>query len=270
LAHLGEGAVHVVDLQTLEAEQLAEDVEDVRGLALAPDRGLVYASATGTNELVGVDATSGEEQLRVTTGEFPDGMAYDPAHGVVVVSAKTIGEAAVHDAETGELMRSVPIGDEIGNVLYDQGSGEIYAAAVPDALVRLDPASGEQTSRVDLDACEGAHGVVIETEARLAVVACEANATVVVVDLERELQIDHLPVGDGPDVLALDPALDRMYVAAESGDVSVIDLDPSGSEVLGTDHLADGAHSVSVDPQTHRVFFPLEEGPTPRVYEPTD
>jgi hypothetical protein len=67
-------------------------------------------------------------------------------------------------------------------------------------------------------------------------------------------------VGDGPDVLAYDPPAHRLYVAAESGWVTILDLHDSQLAVVGNDHLADGAHVVAVDPNTHRSYYPIPAG----------
>jgi DNA-binding beta-propeller fold protein YncE len=56
-------------------------------------------------------------------------------------------------------------------------------------------------------------------------VGCESNATMVTVDLADRAVIDRQAVGDTPDVLAYDPAIHRVYVAAESGWVNVFDTD---------------------------------------------
>jgi len=65
-------------------------------------------------------------------------------------------------------------------------------------------------------------------------------------------------VGDGPDVLALDPSLHRLYVASESGTLAVLD---AGTRVrrLTMGNAGPNAHSVSADPATHLVYLPLTD-----------
>src|SRR5260370_238765 len=65
-----------------------------------------------------------------------------------------------------------------------------------------------------------------------------------------------LPVGSDPDVLAFDPELKRLYVAAESGVVAVFEEQDGALAQLGW-YRAPKAHSVAVDPATHRVYLPL-------------
>ncbi|WP_298800958.1 hypothetical protein [Pseudonocardia sp. 73-21] len=52
----------------------------------------------------------------------------------------------------------------------------------------------------------------------------------------------------------------RLYVAAESGWVSLLELHDRRLSVVGSDHLADGAHVVAVDELTHHSFYPLPAG----------
>jgi len=65
------------------------------------------------------------------------------------------------------------------------------------------------------------------------------------------------PVGDGPDVLAFDPGWHRLYVASESGIVSIFDERGPELQPVG-EYRAPHAHSVAVDPHTHRVYLPLD------------
>src|SRR5262245_62971387 len=100
-------------------------------------------------------------------------------------------------------------------------------------------------------------------------VGCEANATMVTVDLTGRAVIDHHGVGETPDVLAYDPGAGRVYVAAESGWVGIFDHDRGRLTLLGSAHLADGAHSVALDPTTHHSYFPIPKGAngSPELWE---
>lgn len=77
-------------------------------------------------------------------------------------------------------------------------------------------------------------------------------------------------VGEDPDVLAFDPGLSRLYVSAESGTVTVLQESKHDLRELGQFHMSH-AHTVSVDPKTHLVYFPLENvdgHPSLRIMKP--
>ena len=80
-------------------------------------------------------------------------------------------------------------------------------------------------------------------------------------------------VGGGPDVLAFDTSLRRLYVAAESGEVAVFAAGTGRLTKLGQALLGPRAHTVAVDSRPHLVYFPLETGsagaPELRIMAPT-
>jgi DNA-binding beta-propeller fold protein YncE len=126
--------------------------------------------------------------------------------------------------------------------------------------------------RYPLPGAEGNHGLLIEPTRRLAFIACEGNARLLVLDLRtKEVVSSHL-VGAAPDVLAFDPDLAMLYVASESGVLSVFKVADREITKVGESRVAPRAHSVAVAPDTHRVYLPLEnvdKHPVLRVMEPT-
>jgi len=81
-------------------------------------------------------------------------------------------------------------------------------------------------------------------------------------------------VGSDPDVLAFDSSLRRLYVARESGTVTIFsETDGQKLEIVGNAFFAPKAHTVAVDSTRHKVYFPLENvdgKPVLRVVSPTD
>jgi DNA-binding beta-propeller fold protein YncE len=101
------------------------------------------------------------------------------------------------------------------------------------------------------------HGLLIDPDRRLAFIACEQDAKLLTVDL-RTMNVTGInQVGDDPDVLAFDPVWRRLYVASESGVVSVFDERNRSLRPIG-EIRAPNAHSVAVDPASHRIYLPLK------------
>jgi len=273
IAHLGASQLDVVDLDQRTTVGAVQHVADVHGVRAAPDLGVVYASATGTDEIIALDATTLQMRFRAPAGDFPDGLTYDPANARVFVSNKNSGTITALDAHTGQPAQTIKLSRETGNVAYDPVDPSVFAAVrPPDELVRVDPSNGAISARTRLRGCSGAHGVYLEESMRLAFVACERNSRLAVVDLTTMTQRSLAKVGEGPDVLAYDAELQRLYVAAESGVVTIFQIRASSLVQLGRARLAPHAHSVAVDQATHDVFFPLQDvngHPVVRVMHPT-
>jgi DNA-binding beta-propeller fold protein YncE len=253
IAHLGAGSLVVYDVRTSRVLGEVHGVAGAHGVLAVPSLGRVYATATDTQELVGIRGLSVVSRTRV--GGYPDGLAYDPVRKRIFVSDKTGGAVVVVDRR-GRLVRKVRFGGEAGNVKYDEGAKRMLVAeAGREQLVSIGAKSLRVVARTPLPGCDGAHGLQLDVPRRLAFVACENNAKLLVVDLKARRVTQTLTVGDGPDVLALDPSLHRLYVASESGVVSVFETGQKLVE-LGQGLLAPGAHSVAVAPPY--VYFPLE------------
>jgi hypothetical protein len=81
-----------------------------------------------------------------------------------------------------------------------------------------------------------------------------------------------VPVGNDPDVLAFDPGLKLLYVAAESGHVTILRENEKALVTVAT-LVMPHAHTVCVDPETHLVYFPLQNidgHPVLRIMAPSE
>src|SRR5207237_1237318 len=79
-------------------------------------------------------------------------------------------------------------------------------------------------ARYPLTGCKGSHGLLIDSENRLAFAACEENSKLVVFDLQTKKATATLSVGADPDVLAFDSGLHRLYVSAASGNITLFSV----------------------------------------------
>ena len=262
VAHMNDASVVVLNLADGSVAKVLPGIPKPRGIVIGDERIFVTSSPTS---LVIVDAATLGEIARVPTGNGPDGVAYDPADKIVGVSDQRDGAVSlIGNMGSGQRFQ-VPLGKETGNVVYDAGRGVFWAAVVnskgPDQLVEVDPRESKVMARIDLPGCNGAHGVRIHPNGQSALVACEDGDALARVDLEGAHAIATAPTGSGPDVLSVDPGLGFVYVGAESGDIVVFDIGKPALAEIDREHVGDHAHSVAVDPATHRVFFPLLEGP---------
>jgi DNA-binding beta-propeller fold protein YncE len=265
VAHLGGSEVVVLDLDKASVVDRVAKIDSVHGVLAPSGFGMWFATATGSNQLAAFDPSTNAELWRVRVGAFPDGIGFDAASGTVAVSNKTDGSISimdVNDAETrgvAPTVRTVVVGSEVGNVVSDPTTQTFLAAtADPSTLVRVDTNATIQRT-ISLTGCSGAHGVGVNDADRVAVIACENDDAVVVVDLVTFKQVATLPVGSGPDVIAVDPGLHCMYVAAESGDTTILATSPGTASIIGSVDVGPNAHTVAVDTVSHLVYFALHD-----------
>jgi hypothetical protein len=76
-----------------------------------------------------------------------------------------------------------------------------------------------------------------------------------VFDLQSHRVITSLKIGGGPDSVAFDGTLHRIYSAGKSGQLTVIQQDgPGAYRILDEIRTHYGAHTLALDPVSHRVF----------------
>ncbi|KZM27993.1 hypothetical protein ST47_g864 [Ascochyta rabiei] len=239
IAHLGASEVIEVDIHTQQVVRTIPNLSQAHGVLVVPEPRRVYAP----------------------TGDYPDGIAYDPTRGAVWTTNESGGTETVVDAVTAQVRGSVDLGGDVGNVAYDPVSDQMLVAVQGKGdLAALDPGTLAVTRRLPLPGCRGGHGLALDPPARLAFVACEDNAALLTVDLATWQVTGTNTVGKQPDVLAYDQGAQRLYVAAESGTVSVFDHKDGNLAAVGSGHLADEAHVVALDPNTHHTYFPVPAG----------
>jgi DNA-binding beta-propeller fold protein YncE len=261
VAHMGAGELVEVDAHAHTVVRTLGDLPDVHGVMVVPDKHRVYATATGRNQMVAIDEDSGAVVFIAATDTYPDGLAYDPVRNTVWASNEHAGSETVIDADTGSVRGTVPLGGEAGNVVYDPPADRMVVAVQGRGSVAvIDPASFAITDWIPTPGCDQPHGQALDTATQVTFVGCEGNATMVSVGLPGRKVIDHQSVGESPDVLVYDAGAHRVYLAAESGWVGVFDHSGGHLTSRGSAHLADGAHSLALDPATHHSYFPIPKG----------
>jgi DNA-binding beta-propeller fold protein YncE len=275
VAHMNDDAVLILDLRDGSVRKRLTGIPTPRGVAVADDVGRIFVTST-PGHLVVIDNQSLTELTRVATGTAPDGVAWDPIDKIVGVSDQGDGALSlIAGAGTGPRTQ-VPLGVETGNVVFDAARGQFWITVVtsspPDQVVEVDPRTATVTTRVGLPGCRGAHGLRLHPDGKSAFIACEQNDVLARTDLGGVPTISTASTGSGPDVLAIDPGLGWLYVAAESGDLTVFDINKPGIALIGHDAPGNNAHTVATDAVSHRVFFPLPSGsrgtPVLRIMRP--
>ena len=273
IAHLGDDSVIAFDTKRDRVAATIPGTNSVRGVLVVPKLHRVYAAAAGTSEVVVIDEDTDAIIARVTAGDV-DGLAYDPQTQQLFVSDEGGSTDAVIDVRTNRLKTHIALGGEAGNTQYDDRSHHIFVAVqTRDELAEIDPQSLAIVRRYALPGCSHAHGLQLDSANRYAYVACQVNSAVVRLDLRTGKVDASASVGLGPDVLAMDYGLGRLYIAAESGIVTIFDTNDRGFRKIAQAFFAPNAHVVGIDQHSHRVYFPLRDiggRPILRVAIPED
>jgi DNA-binding beta-propeller fold protein YncE len=278
ISKMAGGQLLVFDLDHNKLIAQLDGFPNITGVLVVPDLRKLYASVPGSGivgsvfvglGMAGLSRGRGEiavlatpslkERARLPGGVFPDGIAYDPKDHRIFVSDELGSAITVIDARVDTFVRRIATGGEVGNVRYDPATDRIYVPVQShNELIALDQARGIVVARHTLSGCEHPHGFIVAPEGALGYVACDENDKLVTVDLASEHVLNIQPLAHDPDVLAIDSGAHRLYVATEPGNLSTFDIAiPNAPKALGDVFIGKDAHTVAVDPVTHRLYFAL-------------
>ena len=274
IAHLGSDFMTVFDVNKQTIVGDVKDLKRVHGVLAVPELHRVYASATGSNELAVIDDNTLQVVARAPAGDYPDGVAYATKANKICVSDLHGKTDTVIDAKTNVRLTTIALGGGAGNTQYDSVPEHIFVTVHgQNQLAEIDSNTDQVIGRYPLGGCSEPHGLLIDSDHRLAFVACEENAKLTVFDLAAKKMTAIHSIGADPDVLAFDKGFARLYVSAESGIITIFDERGRNLEKVAEGLFAANAHSVAVDNRTHRVYFPLQNvggKPVLRIAQPSD
>lgn len=271
LSHMNAGKLVIFDTKSKKVLANLPDYKTVTGVLAVPEEGKFYGSAAGTHEVVVADIKTNAGLARVKGADFPDGIAYAPKQRRIFVSDESGGIDLVIDGRTNKPLGTISLGGEAGNTHFDGTTGKIWVAVqTKNEMVEIDPETLKVTGHHPLPGSDHPHGWI--SHDGIAYISCEGNNKLLVTNLRTMKVSQSFDVTDGPDVLATDEGLKRLYVACEGGAVDVFQIGSKGELSSLGKFSAPAAHTVSVDQKTHHVYIALKNvGGKPELWilEPT-
>lgn len=258
-SHMGDGTLMVFDLRTEKLVTNLSGFPTMTGVLVVPGLKRVYGSVTKNHEVAVVDTDTLKVVARIPGGKFPDGLAFSPETKKLYVSDESGGVDTVIDTATNKKLTAIELGGEAGNTQYDPISKLIFVAVqTRNQLVAIDPQTDNIVARYDLKLGRHPHGFYLDAPRNRAYISCQEDNKLIVFNLESHAEEQVFPVGGDPDVLAFDTSLNLLYVACESGVVSLFKAADGKLVKLGDAKVGLNSHTLAVDPRTHKAYFPLK------------
>jgi DNA-binding beta-propeller fold protein YncE len=226
------------------------------GVVVDPASGLAFVTRSKANHVDVFDPSSLRVMKSIEVADDSDGAIFEPVHKLVYAVNGDPGLATLIDPASQTKIGTIPLGGKPEFAVFDPGTGLIYQNLEDvGAVAAVDVAGRAVVGRWPLEPCLAPTGVALDGAHRRLFAVCSKNALMVVMDLASHRIVASLPIGGGPDSVAYDAALGRIYATGKSGVLSVIRQDgPDAYRILDTVKLHFGAHTLAIDPATHRVY----------------
>jgi hypothetical protein len=252
--------VVVIDLHTEKVVGEIAPAPGVHGIALAPDlgRGFVSNGREATASIV--DLKTLKIVGTVKTGENPDAILYEPVHHEVYAFNGRGHSATVFDAKTGEVRATIPLPGKPEFAVFDEKAGRIYNNIEDTSqLVAIDPATRAVVATWPIAPGEEASGLALDPAAHRLFVGC-GNSMMLMVDASNGKVLAHVPIGPGVDANRFDPGTGLAFASSSDGTLTVArPRGRDGLSVVQTLATAKRSRTMTLDPQTHRLYVPAAD-----------
>jgi DNA-binding beta-propeller fold protein YncE len=255
------GAVYKVGLRTRAMPDSAE--VSVFGLEPAahdvvvdPTSHLAFVTRSDANTVDVFDPKNMRLVKRIPVAADPDGIFYVPSHQLVYVASSDAMLATLIDPASQNSIGSISLGGKPEFAAFDPETKLLYQnLGDTNTVVAVDLTKRSVVQRWPLEGCEIPTGMAIDDADRRLFIACGKSAKLAIFDLNLHRIIASVPVGLGADSVAYDRELHRIYVTGLFGRLSVVNQDTTDTyHVVDSIYLHFNAHTLAIDPVTHRLF----------------
>jgi DNA-binding beta-propeller fold protein YncE len=271
-------ATHVVVLDAANDTVVGDipDTPGVHAIALAPELNRGFTTNGHAANVTIFDLKTLAVVGHTSTGEGPDTIVYDPAsHRVFTMNGRGHTATAI-DAASGDVAGTIELGGKPEFAVAD-GKGRVYVNLEDTSeVVAFDPATLKVVHRWPMAPCEEPSGLAIDRAHRRLFAGCH-NRMMAVLDADTGKVIATLPIGEGVDGTAFDPATQFAF-SSNGGDGTLTVVHEDSAErfsVVEDVSTQKGARTLALDETRHDVYLvaadfgavppPTAQQPRPRA-----
>jgi len=252
--------VNVVDLKTGEQIAIIPSTEGVHGIAIANDLNKAFISCGKDSSVAVIDLGTFKLIAKVTgTGKNPDAILYDQFSKKVFTFNGRSSNSTVIDAVTFKIIATIPLA---GKPEFSQsdGKGKVYVNIEDKSLITI---INSVTMKVEKEWSiapgEEPSGLALDNENHRLFSVC-GNKMMTISDALAGKVITKVPIGDGCDGVAFDPATKRIFASNGEGKMTVVQQVSADEYKVAENFLTlQGARTITVNKTTHHIYLPTAE-----------
>jgi DNA-binding beta-propeller fold protein YncE len=229
-------------------------LDGAHGVALAYRAGHGFATSGRDSSVTMFDLRTLKVLRRTHAAVDADAILYDPASGRVFTFNGDAGTSTAIDPASGAVLGTVPLEGKPEFGVSD-GDGRVYVNIEDKGEVaQIDPVRLHVVRRWSIAPCEEPTGLAIDRARHLLFSVCR-NAAMVISDAAAGSKVAEVPIGQGVDGAAFDPATRLAFASNGEGTLTVVHEDsPTAFHVVSTVPTRRGARTLALDERTHRLY----------------
>ena len=257
-----DGHIGVFNLDTLALEG---DIPGTSAHGGAVDTATGHGFAT-SKPVTMFDAKTFAILKKIDVDGNPDGYLNDPYNHRFYVLSHAAPNITVLDDKDGSILGTIDIGGAPEQAATD-GQGKIYVDIEDKAAIAvIDASTMKMTGKYDVSSKGGGcAGLALDVKNNILFAACRDKKNMIILSATDGHIITDLPIGNGSDGAAFNPATMEAFSSQGDGTLTVIKEDsPTSFSVEQTVPTPARAKTLTLDPKTNQIFsITAEFGPVP-------
>ena len=250
--------VNVLNKKTGDSVAVIENTTGVHGIAFDVSNSKGFTSNGRLNSVTVFDMNTNKVLAQIPVGQNPDAIFYESFSKKIITCNGRGKNLSIIDPVQNKLLDSIDVGGKPEAAVSD-GAGKVYVNIEDkNEIVEIDINKLKVLNRWSIAPGDGPTGLAIDITTNRLFAGCEK--LLMVVDATNGNIVDKLPIGDGCDGVAFDPASKNIYTANGEGNLTVIhEEDANKFLVVENIETKKGARTIALDKSTHLIYLPTAE-----------
>jgi Uncharacterized conserved protein len=250
----------VVDLKTGKQIGKIEGTNGIHGVALIPKLNKGFTSNGRENSVTVFDlktlAVTGKIQV---SGKNPDAILYDAFSGKLFTFNGGSSNVSVIDPAQNKEISTIQL-DGKPEFPQTDGKGKIFVNIEDKSEISvINPKTLKVEKSWSIAPGEDPSGLAFDSETQRLFSVC-GNKLMVISDSDAGKVITTLPIGDGCDGVAFDPATKLAFSSNGEGNITIVqEVNKDTFKVIETIATQSGARTIAIDKSTHHLYLSTAE-----------
>jgi YVTN family beta-propeller protein len=250
--------VNILDQNTGDSLGVIPNTTGVHGIAFDDALNKGFTSNGRLNTVTVFDLSTGKVTGQISTGQNPDAIMHEPFTKTIITCNGASKDLSVIDPQTEKVVQTVDVGGKPETAASDNEGNLFVNIEDNNEIVKVNLKTFKVEAHWPLDGGEGPTGLAIDRDTKRIFAGCDK--LLVVLNTENGKVVTKLPIGEGCDGVAFDPATKTIYTANGEGTITAIkETDGNNFSVEDNYTTKRGARTITIDPQTHTLFLPTAD-----------
>jgi len=249
-----------------EGKQLGEiPANGAHGIAIVADKNLGFSSNGRAGTVTVFDLKTLKAIQDIKVGDNPDAIIYDPySKHVIVMNGRSENIMAI-DPDSKKVDATVDLGGKLE--FAAAAPGKVYVNVEDKGeLAVVDTKTWKADPSWKLADCEEPSGLVINEKHDTLFTVC-GNSKMLVLNAKDGKVISTVKTGDGTDAAGYDPGNGYAFASNGEGTLTVVKKSGSGYSLAENVPTVKSARTMTLDPNSHKVFLVAADFDAPAAGE---